>query len=166
MSVKAIPEGYHTITPHMIIRDCSKAIEFYKNAFDAQQMGGIALAPDGKVMHATLKIGDSIVMMSDEFPQSKSVGPLSLGGTTIVLNIYTENADKLWEKAVKAGATVTMPLGNQFWGDRYGQVADPFGHRWSIAQHVEDVRPEDMEGRMKKAMEEMKAQKQSQGAGA
>jgi PhnB protein len=166
MSVKAIPEGYHSITPHMIIRDCAKAIEFYKTAFDAKQQGETAFGPDGKVMHAALKIGDSIVMMSDEFPQSKSLGPLSLGGSAIVLNIYTDNADKLWERAVKAGATITMPLSNQFWGDRYGQLVDPFGHRWSIAQHVEDVRPEDMPARMQRAMEEFKAQKQSQGASA
>lgn len=165
MSVKAIPEGYHSVTPHMVIRDCIKALEFYKNAFDAKQLS-LTQGPDGKVMHASIKIGDSIIMMSDEFPSAKSLGPQSLGGSSIVLNIYTDNADKLWERAVKAGATVTMPIGDQFWGDRYGQITDPFGHRWSIAQHVEDVRPEDMEARMKAAMEQMKSQRQSTGASA
>ena len=165
MSVKAIPEGYHSVTPHMIIRDCIKALEFYKNAFDAKQLS-LAKGPDGKVMHAAIQIGDSIIMMSDEFPAMKSLGPQSLGGSTIVLNIYTDNADKLWERAVKAGATVTMPIGDQFWGDRYGQITDPFGHRWSIAQHIEDVRPEDMDARMKAAMEQAKSQRQSTGASA
>jgi PhnB protein len=156
-NVKAVPEGMHTITPHLVIRDCSKAIEFYKQAFGAE-VKGVHHTPEGKVMHALLKIGDSNLMMADEFPGFGSKGPQTLGGSPVVLNLYVDGVDRLFNQAVSAGATVTMPLANQFWGDRYGQVVDPFGHHWALAQHIEDVAPEEMERRAKAVFAEMAKQ--------
>ncbi len=154
-NVKAVPEGMHTITPHLVVRGADKAIEFYKNAFGAQVLG-VHHTPDGKVMHAGLKIGDSHLMLADEFPGMGSCqSPQTLGGTSATINIYTENVDQLFNRAVAAGATVTMPLANQFWGDRYGQVKDPFGHTWALGQHVEDVAPEEMEQRGRAMFEQM-----------
>jgi PhnB protein len=153
--VKAIREGQHTITPHIAIRGADQAIEFYKKAFGAQ-VQGVHHTSDGKVMHAELKIGDSILMLADEFPGMGScAAPQTLGGTTATFNLYSENVDQLFDQAVKEGATVTMPLANQFWGDRYGQVRDPFGHSWALGQHVEDVTPEEMERRAKEIFAKM-----------
>jgi PhnB protein len=160
--VKAIPEGMHTITTHLVIKGADKAIEFYKKAFGAEVRNDIHHTPDGKVMHAELKIGDSILMLADEFPgMGTASSPVTLGGTTTVLNIYIDNVDQLFDRAVKAGATVTMPLADQFWGDRYGQIKDPFGHAWALGQHVEDVAPDEMERRAKEIFTKMA---QSQGA--
>jgi PhnB protein len=154
--VKAIPEGYHSVTPHLSIKGAEKAIEFYQNAFGAELRGGIFKSPDGKVMHAELKIGDSIIMLADEFPgMGDAASPQTLGGTTTTLSIYTGNVDQLFDRAVKAGAKVTMPLQNQFWGDRYGHVKDPFGHSWALGQHVEDIAPAEMERRGREAMAQM-----------
>lgn len=161
-NVKAVPEGIHTITAHLVVRDAAKAIEFYKKAFGAEVQGSVHYTPDGKVVHASLKIGDSILMMADEFPEFGSRSPQSLGGSPVVLNIYVEDVDALFNQAVAAGATVTMPLKNQFWGDRYGQVTDPFGHQWALGSHVEDVAPEEMERRSKAIFAEM-AKKAGQG---
>ena len=152
--VKAVPEGTHTITAHLVVRDGDKAIEFYKKAFGAEAIG-VHHSPDGKVMHASLKIGDSHLMLADEFPQMGSKGPQSLGGSPVVLNIYVEDVDALFNQAVAAGATVTMPLANQFWGDRYGQIVDPFGHRWALGSHVEDVAPDELERRANAMFAEM-----------
>jgi len=155
-NVKAVPQGYHTITPHLVIKGAEKAIEFYKKAFGAEVRGGVFKTPDGKVMHAELKIGDSAFMLADEFPgMGDCSSPQTLGGSATTLNIYTDNVDQLFDRAVKAGATATMPLANQFWGDRYGHVKDPFGHVWSLAQHVEDVAPEEMERRGKEFFAQM-----------
>ena len=163
-TVKAVPQGYHTITPHLVIKGAEKAIEFYKKAFGAEVRGGVFKTPDGKVMHAEVKIGDSVLMLADEFPGMGScASPQTLGGTTATLNVYTENVDQLFDRAVKAGATTTMPLSDQFWGDRYGQVKDPFGHSWALGQHIEDVAPEEME-RRGKAMFEQMAKGKGQGA--
>lgn len=151
MSVKPVPDGYHTLTPFLTIRDAAKAIEFYKAAFGAQERG-VMKAPDGKVMHAELKIGDSIVMLSDEFPDFGSVSPQALGGSGSGLHIYLDNVDAAFEGAVKAGAQVEMPVMDQFWGDRFGRLKDPFGHKWSIATHVKDLSPEEMNQGMKDAM--------------
>jgi PhnB protein len=151
--VKAIPEGFHTITPAITVRDGTKALEFYKQAFGAE-VRGIHKMPDGRVAHAEFKIGDSVIMLADEFP-GFSTSPQALGGTPVSLTIYTEIIDQLFDQAVKAGATVTMPLANQFWGERYGVVTDPFGHRWSLAQHIEDVAPEELERRSKEAFARM-----------
>ena len=135
---KPIPDGFHTITPHLVVSDAAKAIEFYKKALGAQENGRI-MAPDGKaVMHAQLKIGNSMLMLGNEF-QPHCLSPKSRGGTSVTLHLYLENADAAFERAVKAGCTVKMPMADQFWGDRYGQVEDPFGHQWSIAAHKQDL---------------------------
>lgn len=154
MAVKAVPEGLHTITPHLVVNGASDALEFYKKAFGAQ-IGGVHKTPDGKVMHAEFKIGDSKLFLADEFPGMGCPSPKSAGGSCVVLNLYMDDIDKVFNQAVSAGATVAMPLGNQFWGDRYGQVKDPFGHIWALGQHVEDVSPEDMERRAREAFAHM-----------
>src|ERR1700694_3435426 len=155
-NVKPVPEGCHTLTAPIVVKDASKAIEFYQRAFGAKSDGGIFKTPDGKVMHAELEIGDSRLMLADEFPGMGSCkSPQTLGGTTTTLNIYVEDVDRLFNQAVAAGATVTMPLANQFWGDRYGQVTDPFGHSWALGQHVEDVAPEEMGRRAKEMFAQM-----------
>jgi PhnB protein len=152
--VKGVPEGQHTVCAHLIVNNGSQAVEFYQNAFGAQVLG-VHKTPDGKVMHAGLRIGDSMIMLADEFPGAPCASPKTLGGSCVVLNLYSESVDQLWDQAVKAGATVTMPLGNQFWGDRYGQVQDPFGHRWALGQHIEDVAPPEMERRAREAFAQM-----------
>jgi PhnB protein len=149
-SVKPIPEGHHTVTPHLIARDSARAIDFYKRAFGATELFRHAL-PDGKIMHAELRIGDSIVYLADEFPPYAQ-SPEALGGSPVVLHVYVEDVNALWDRAVAAGAKVVMPLGDQFWGDRYGQLTDPFGHRWSVATRKEELTPEEMEKRARAAM--------------
>ena len=138
--VRAIPEGYHSISPSLTCKDAARAIEFYKDAFGAVETVRMP-SPDGKIAHAELKIGDSIIFLNDE------MGPMAEGtpGTPrVYLFLYVENADKTFARAVAAGAQIDMALENQFWGDRFGKVTDPFGHQWGIATHVEDVAPEDM----------------------
>ncbi len=143
-----------TILAHLIVDDGVKAAEFYRDAFGGE-IAGIHKTPDGKVMHAEVVIGDSRLMLADEFPGWCS-SPKSLGGSPVVINLYVkEDVDGLFDQAVAAGATVTMPISNQFWGDRYGQITDPFGHRWALGQHVEDVSPEEMEKRAKEAFSKM-----------
>lgn len=154
-SVNPIPQGFHTITAHIVVKDSRKAIEFYKKAFGAQDPH-VAEGPDGVVMHATVKIGDSILMLNDEFPDFHVLSPTSTKADTCVrLNLYVADANKVWKDALGAGATVVMPLQDQFWGDRYGQVQDPFGHRWSIAQHIKDLTPEEMKKAQEEAMASM-----------
>jgi PhnB protein len=156
MPVKAIPDGYHSITPYITCRDAERAIEFYQQAFGATlKGGGVTKGPDGKVMHAELVIGDSVIMVSDEYPAFGSVSPQSIGGSAIGLHIYIEDVDSAFDRAVKAGAIVDMPVGDMFWGDRYGKLRDPFGHKWSIATHTADLSPEEMEHRMEEAMAKM-----------
>jgi uncharacterized glyoxalase superfamily protein PhnB len=144
----------HTITPHLSVREAPKAIEFYKNAFRAEVLD-VHYTPDGKVMHAHLKIGDSHMMLADEFPGMGTPAPPTLGGSPMVLNIYVDDVDSLFNQAVAAGATVAMPLADQFWGDGYGQIVDPFGHRWALGAHQEDVSPEEMERRGRAIFAEM-----------
>ena len=140
--VKPIPSGMHTLTPHLVVKGASKAIEFYKKAFGAQEVGRLN-APDGKaVMHANLKIGDSHVFLVDEFPEMDCRGPQSIGATPVTIHMYVEDADVAFGKAVAAGALVKMPLADMFWGDRYGVLTDPFGHSWSIATHKKDLTPD------------------------
>lgn len=153
--VKPIPDGYRSVTPHIVIRDAAKAIEFYKKAFNAEENYRMP-GPGGKLMHAEIRIGDSIVMLADEMPDMGSKSPQALGGTPGGLMIYTKDVDAMFQQAVKAGATVEMPVSNMFWGDRYGKLRDPFGHSWAIATHVEDVPPEEMPKRMMAAMKDMK----------
>jgi len=138
---KAIPSGFHTITPSLIVTDPAKALDFYKRAFGAQETDRF-MSPDGKgVMHAHFKVGDSTVMLGGEFPPS-CLSPKSRGGTSVSLYLYVENADASFDRAVKAGSTVKMPIMDQFWGDRCGVVEDPFGHQWSIASHKQDLTKE------------------------
>jgi PhnB protein len=144
----AIPEGMHTITPHITLRNAAQAIDFYKRAFGAEELGR-SLTPDGKIMHAMIRIGNSLLMMNDEFPNMGCSSAETLGGTNVTLHIQTEDVDSLFERAVKAGAKATMPVADQFWGDRYGQVTDPFGQRWSLATRVEQLSPEEVEARAK-----------------
>ena len=158
-NVKPIPEGHHTITAALVVKSGKKAIEFYKAAFGAQELG-VMLGPDGQsVMHAELKIGDSMFYLGDESPEWGAVSPQTLGGTPVSLNIYTEDCDATFARALAAGATVKMPLMDMFWGDRYGKLTDPFGHTWGIATHKEDVSPEDMEKRSKEWMATAAAEK-------
>jgi PhnB protein len=143
-----------TIIAHLIVDDGVKACDFYKNAFGAE-IKGIHKTPDGKVMHAELNVGGARLMLADEFP-GWCASAKTLGNSPVVLNLYVkEDVDSLFNQAVGAGATVTMPLSNQFWGDRYGQITDPFGHRWALGQHIEDVSPEEMERRAKEAFSKM-----------
>lgn len=134
---KPIPDGFHSLTPHIVVPDGAAAIEFYKKAFDAHELAR-HLTPDGKtVMHAQLKIGNSILMLGSEMPPN-CLSPKSRGGTSVFLHIYTEDADAAFDRAVKAGCAVTMPLSDTFWGDRYAVVEDPYGHQWAIATHKHD----------------------------
>jgi uncharacterized glyoxalase superfamily protein PhnB len=151
MSVKPIPDGYHTLTPYMTVRDAASAVDFYKKAFGAVERG-IMKGPDGKIMHAELTIGDSIFMLADEFPEYGSLSPQSTGGAGMGLHIYLEDVDSAFDRAVQAGASVEMPVSDMFWGDRYGKLADPFGHKWSIATHKREMSPEEMEEEMKAQM--------------
>jgi len=154
MSVKPIPDGYHSITPFLTVRNAARAIEFYKEAFGAVERG-VMKGPDGKVMHAELKIGDSFIMLSDEFPDFGALSPESIGGSGMGLHIYVDGVDAAFARAVKAGARVEMPVMDQFWGDRYGKLTDPFGHKWSIATHTKDLSMDEMKHGMDQAMAKM-----------
>jgi PhnB protein len=145
-SVKPIPEGYHSITPYLIVRGGKKALEFYQKAFGATvmfQMDG----PDGGIAHAEFKIGDSIIMLGEENEQWQCQSPQKLGGTPVGLMIYVKDSDAVYNQAIAAGATVLRPIQNQFYGDRSGTVTDPFGHQWTVSTHVEDVTPEELNRR-------------------
>ena len=144
-ALKAIPEGFHSITPAIVCKGAARAIEYYKEVFHAQEKLRMP-GPGGAIMHAELAIGDSILMLSDEFPGMTSAPPVD-APNSINLFLYTDDVDTVFNRAVKAGAKVEMPLENQFWGDRYGKIRDPFGHRWGLAQHMEDVAPEEMKKR-------------------
>jgi len=143
LSVKPIPEGMHTVTPHLVCAGAAEAIEFYQTAFGATELSRVPGA-NGKLMHASVRIGDSVVMLNEEMPEWGAFGPKSLKGSAVTIHLYVENADAVFEQAVAAGAKITMPLDDMFWGDRYGKVEDPFGHQWSIGTHVRDVTPEEM----------------------
>lgn len=146
--VKAIPEGYHSVTPYLYIDGAAQAIQFYQKAFGAKEILRLP-APNGKVGHAELQIGDSRIMLADEEPAMGSFGPKSVGGTPVSLMIYFEDVDRVFEKAVAAGAKVLKPLKDQFYGDRSASLEDPFGHKWFIATHIEDVSPEEIDKRVK-----------------
>jgi uncharacterized glyoxalase superfamily protein PhnB len=150
---KTIPEGYHTITPFLTLKDAKKAIQFYKTAFNAKEVE-VHECEDGRIMHAVIKIGDSLLMICDEFPEQNCgiSPPLSLKGTTMLLHIYVDDVDAAFNQAVKAGAKVKMPVADMFWGDRYGQLQDPYGHLWSIATHKADLTPEEVEEGAKACM--------------
>jgi PhnB protein len=156
MAVKPIPEGYHSITPYLAVDDAAKAIEFYRDAFGADEVIRMP-GPDGKIAHAELQLGDSKLMLSDPFPESNVQPPSARGGPTASVFMYVEDVDGIFEQAQKAGAKVVSPLENMFWGDRFGTVSDPFGHVWSLATHVEDLTEEEMAERSRAAMAEMGA---------
>ena len=149
-NVKPVPDGMHTVTPHLICAGAADAIEFYKKAFNAVELGRVP-GPQGKLLHAMIRIGDSAVMLVDEFQDWGSIGPKSLKGSPVTIHLYTEDADALFKQAVAAGAKITMPLDDTFWGDRYGKLEDPFGHHWSVATHVRDVKPEELQEAARKA---------------
>ncbi len=147
--VKAIPDGMHSLTPHLVCAGAAEAIEFYKKAFNAVELARLP-GPDGKLMHALVRIGDSMVMLVDEFPQWGTFGPKALKGSPVVLHLYVEDVDAQVKQAVAAGAKLTMPVTDMFWGDRYGQLEDPFGHKWSVATHTRDLTPEEIKAGMAK----------------
>jgi PhnB protein len=154
MAVKPIPEGYHTLAPYLAVDNAAEAIDYYKEAFGAKERVRMN-APGGAIGHAELEIGDSVVMLSDPFPQSSTKPPKELGGSSMSVFMYVEDVDAVVKQAVDAGATVLMEVADQFWGDRFGTVQDPFGHTWSVATHVEDVPPEEIAERAKAAMADM-----------
>jgi len=158
--VKPVPKGYRSVTPYLTLHDAARALDFYKRAFGAQEVVRMD-GPDGKIAHAEIKIGDSMIMLADEMPGAGSRSPQSLGGTSGGIFLYVENADAVFSQAVSAGAQVEMPLADMFWGDRYGRLKDPFGHSWSVATHKEDVTPAEMSKRMQEAMAKMAQQSQS-----
>jgi PhnB protein len=146
-AVKYIPDGYHTLTPHLAVRDAAKAIDFYVKAFGAEELFRMP-GPGGAVIHAEVKIGDSIVMLGEECPEQGASSPQTIGGSPVSLHVYVKDVDAAFARAGQAGCMVTMPPTDMFWGDRYGKVQDPFGHQWSLATHKEDLSPEEMAKRM------------------
>ena len=140
---QAIPKGYHTVTPSLCVAGADRAIDFYKRALGAEEIMRFP-APDGKIMHAEIRIGDSVIMLGDEMPEQGAKSPKSYGGTPVGFFIYKENVDAAWKQAVDAGAKAVVPLADQFWGDRTGCVEDPFGHRWWLAQHIQDLSPDEL----------------------
>ncbi|MDR5854624.1 VOC family protein [Caballeronia sp. LZ062] len=143
-AVQAIPEGMHSLTPHLVCAGAAEAIEFYKRAFGAVEMGRLP-GKDGKLMHAMVKIGDSMLMLVDEHPDFGMLGAKSLNGSPVTIHLYVQDADATVKQAEAAGARVTMPVADMFWGDRYGRLEDPFGHQWSVATHTRDVSPAEMQ---------------------
>jgi PhnB protein len=152
MPVNHKPDGYHSVTPYLYIRGAANAIEFYKKALGAEELFRLP-DKDGRIGHAELKIGDSVVMLADEYPTMKIVGPQTLGGTSVGLLVYVSDVDTIVGRALAQGAKLDRPIQDQFYGDRSGTVVDPYGHKWTIATHVEDVPPEEMEERAKRAMQ-------------
>lgn len=146
MAGSRIPEGFHTLTPYIVVDGAAAAIELYKKALGAELVSS-SPTPDGKIMNAQLRIGNSMLMLNDEFPDYGVTGPAKIGGTAVTMHMYVEDVDAAWQQAVDAGFQVAMPLENQFWGDRYGQLKDPFGHSWSLASRMEEVSQEEMERR-------------------
>lgn len=150
-AVNPIPDGYPRVTPYLTIDGAAAAIDFYTEVFGAKERMRMP-APDGRVGHAELELGGSVIMLADEYPEMDVRGPKSVGGTPVTLHVYVEDVDKVFERAVESGAKALRAVENQFYGDRSGQLEDPFGHRWNLASHVEDVPPDEMEKRMAEAM--------------
>ena len=151
MSAKPIPDGYHTVTPYLVVQNAASALEFYKKAFGAEELMRLA-SPDGKIGHAEIKIGDSPIMLADEFPEMGYRGPQALGGSPVSIMLYVEDVDARFNQAIAAGAKVKRPVKDEFYGDRAGNLEDPFGHVWTIATHIEDVSVEEMNRRFEEAM--------------
>lgn len=151
MAVRPVPEGYHTATPYLIVSDAARALEFYARAFGAKELMRFA-APGGKIGHAEIRIGDSVIMLADEYPEQGYRSPRALGGSPVSLMLYLDDVDARFARALAAGAVQLRPLENQFYGDRTGTLADPFGHVWTLATHVEDVPPDELQRRAEAAM--------------
>jgi len=151
MTAKAIPDGYHTATPYLIVNGAAEAIEFYERVFGATELLRMT-DPQGRIGHAEIRIGDSVIMLADEHPDMGYRGPRSMGGSSVSILLYVDDVDTIFDRALSAGATVQRPIANQFYGDRSGKLEDPFGHVWSIATHVEDVPPEEMRRRAEAVM--------------
>lgn len=158
MSVKAIPDGYHTLTPNLVVRDAAEALNFYQKAFGAEELVRMPGA-GGKIMHAEVKIGDSKLMLGEEMAEFGTKGPKSLGGTACSFYVYVHNVDAAWKRALDAGAKMVMPLDDMFWGDRTGRLEDPFGHHWVLAQHTKDVTPAEMKAGQAAFEAKMKAKR-------
>jgi PhnB protein len=148
MSPSAVPEHLNSVTPSLVVTPCAEAIDFYKEAFGAEEIEPRMTGPDGLVGHAQIRIEGSVIMLGDEWPEAPVRSPRTLGGSTCALFIYCDDVDGLWARAIAAGATEVFPLEMQFYGDKAGRVEDPFGHTWGLGQHIEDVRPEEMDRRM------------------
>src|SRR5580698_4895090 len=153
MSVKPIPDGYYTVTPYLVVKGAAEALDFYKKAFGAIELLRMP-GPDGKIMHAEFKIGNTPIMLGEEAPERDVKGPLSLGGSPVGICIYVADADAMFKTAIASGGKELHPMKNQFYGDRSGTLVDPFGHKWTVATHVEDVTPEEMRTRAEAAMKE------------
>jgi uncharacterized glyoxalase superfamily protein PhnB len=153
---KQIPQGMHSVTPHLVCAGAAQAIEFYKKAFGAVEEARLP-GSDGKLMHAMIRIGDSRIMLADEMPEWGSLGPKALKGSPVTIHLYVDDADAFAKRAAAAGAKITMPVDEMFWGDRYGKLEDPFGHHWSVGTHVRDVSPEEMQRAMKEMEKKGKA---------
>ena len=151
--VKAIPDGMSAVTPHLVVGGAAQAIDWYKKAFGATEETRVA-GPDGKLMHACIRINGAAIFLVDEMPQWGALGPKSLKGSPVTVHLMVQDVDAVFDRAVKAGATATMPVADQFWGDRYGTLEDPYGHKWSVATHIRDVSPAELA----KAMKEMAGQ--------
>ena len=153
---QAVPEGFHTVTPSLYVAGAAKAIEFYKKALGAEERMRFE-GPGGSIMHAELKIGDSVIMLADEMPGQGGRGPKSIGGTPVSFFVYREDVDAAWKRAVDAGGKPVVPLEDQFWGDRTGCLEDPFGHQWWLAQHLEDLTPEELKRNAEAFFSQMQA---------
>jgi uncharacterized glyoxalase superfamily protein PhnB len=149
--VRPIPPGFSTVTPHLIVRGAKQAIAFYEKAFGAEEIYANCLEGTDTVMHAQIRIGDSFVMLNDEFPDHGVLGPSADAGSPVTIHLYVDDVDAAYARATEAGAEVLCPLADAFWGDRYAQLKDPFGHRWSIATRVEELRPEEISERARRA---------------
>ena len=154
MTARPIPQGMHSVTPHLVCAGAAQAIEFYKKAFGAVEEARLP-GPDGKLMHAMIRIGDSAIMLADEMPEWGSLGPKALKGSPVTIHLYVDDADAFAKRAAAAGAKITMPVDEQFWGDRYGKLEDPFGHHWSVATHVRDVSMEEVQNAMRQMAKSM-----------
>lgn len=160
--IKPVPEGYHTVTPYLTVNDGARAIDFYRRAFGAKEKSRME-GPPGKIAHAELTIGDSVIMLAEEMPGSGCRSPQSLGGSTVNIFLYVTDVDSVFNQAVNAGANVEMPVADMFWGDRYGKLKDPFGHSWSLATHKEDLAPAEIQKRGQAAMAKMAQQTRTAG---
>jgi PhnB protein len=153
---QAIPKGYHTVTPNIVVDGAAKAIDFYKKALGAEEIMRFP-GPDGKIMHAEIRIGDSVIMLVDQMPEQGGRGPKLIGGTPVSFFVYGDNVDAAWKRAVDAGAKPIMPLDDQFWGDRAGSLEDPYGHHWWLAQHIEDLTPDELNKRSEAFFSQMQS---------